>query len=81
VAAPSTYKPALLLALIDQVLIVILLLAGSEFWRHWRMRRLPLSREYFRVRPCQRLAVGVLYFGLAAALLLGMHATHVLHGC
>ena len=38
------------------------------------MRHLPQMREYYRVRPHQRLIVGVLYFGLAAALVLGIHA-------
>jgi hypothetical protein len=42
------------------------------------MRRVPQMREYYRVRPQQRLLIGVLYFGLAAALAVGMHATHVL---
>ena len=63
----------------NPVLILILLLAGSELWRRWRMRRLPQIREYYRVRPHQRLIVAIIYFGLAAALVLGMHATHVPH--
>ena len=63
----------------NPILIVILLLAGSELWRRWRMRRVLQMREYYQVRPHQRLAVGLVYFGLAAALALGMHATHVPH--
>jgi Zn-dependent protease len=63
----------------NPILIVILLLAGSELWGRWRMRRSPQMRTYYRVRPRQRLLMGVLYFGLAAALVLGMHATHVPH--
>jgi Zn-dependent protease len=63
----------------NPILIIILLLAGSELWRRWQMRRLPQTREYYRVRPLQRLLIGVLYFGLAAALTVGMHATHVPH--
>jgi Zn-dependent protease len=63
----------------NPILIVILLLAGSELWGRWRMRRSPQMRTYYRVRPHQRLLMGVLYFGLAAALVLGMHATHVPH--
>jgi hypothetical protein len=43
------------------------------------MRRPPTAGEYYRVRPHQRLIIGCLYFGLAAALALGMHATHVAH--
>jgi Zn-dependent protease len=63
----------------NPILIVILLLAGSELWGRWRTRRTPQMRAYYRVRPHQRLLMGVLYFGLAAALVLGMHATHVPH--
>jgi Zn-dependent protease len=63
----------------NPILIVILLLAGSELWGRWRTRRTPQMRAYYRVRPHQRVLMGVLYFGLAAALVLGMHATHVPH--
>src|SRR6266511_314920 len=63
----------------NPILIIILLLAGSELWRRWQTRRLPQMREYYRVRPHQRLIMGLLYFGLAAALVLGMQATHVPH--
>ena len=63
----------------NPILILILLLAGSELWRRWQTRRYPQMQEYYRVRPHQRLIVGLLYFGLAAALVLGMHATHVPH--
>jgi Zn-dependent protease len=63
----------------NPILILILLFAGSELWRRWQMRRVPQMREYYRVRPLQRLSIGLLYFGLAAALAVGMHATHVPH--
>src|SRR5437763_4751679 len=63
----------------NPILIIILLLAGSELWRRWRMRGFPQTREYYRVRPHQRLIMGLLYFGLAAALVLGTRATHVPH--
>lgn len=70
---------ALVLYAPNPILILILLLAGSELWARWRTRRSPQMRAYYRVRPHQRLLMGVLYFGLAAALVLGMHATHVPH--
>jgi Zn-dependent protease len=63
----------------NPILILILLLAGSELWRRWQIRRVPQMQDYYRVRPHQRLIVGLLYFGLAAALVVGMHATHVPH--
>src|SRR5215510_9533452 len=61
----------------NPILIVILLLAGSELLRRWRTRRVPQMLEYYRVRPQQRLTMGLLYFGLVGALALGMHATYV----
>jgi len=63
----------------NPVLIIILLLAGSELWRRWQMRRTTEMKAYYRVLPHQRLAIGLMYFGLAAGLALGMHATHVPH--
>jgi Zn-dependent protease len=63
----------------NPILILILVVAGSELWRRWRARLLPQMRDYYRVRPHQRLIMGALYFGLAAALVLGMHGTHVPH--
>jgi hypothetical protein len=41
------------------------------------MRRHPEMQEYYRVEPRQRLVIGLLYFGLAVLLVLGMHETHV----
>ncbi len=61
----------------NPILILILILAASELWRRWQTRRHPEMQEYYRVKPHQRLIIGVLYFGLAALLVLGMHATHV----
>jgi len=63
----------------NPILIIILLLAASELLRRWRLRRSPQMQHYYRVKPEQRLLIGLLYFGLAAALALGMHATHVPH--
>jgi Zn-dependent protease len=63
----------------NPILIIILLLAGSELWRRWQLRRHPQMQEYYRVSPGRRLVIGLLYFGLAAALVFGMHATHVPH--
>ncbi len=74
---------AALLALViyrpNPILIIILLLAASELWRRWQMRHHPRAQEYYRVEPHRRLIIGLLYFGLAAALVFGMHATHVPH--
>ena len=61
----------------NPILILILLVAASEVWRRWQHRHHPASEEYYRVSPGRRTAMGLLYFGLAALLVLGMHATHV----
>ena len=63
----------------NPILIIILLLAGMELWRRWQLRGHPQNRDYYRVPAHLRLVIGVLYFGLAAALVFGMHATHVPH--
>ncbi|MBA3736888.1 MAG: site-2 protease family protein [Actinobacteria bacterium] len=61
----------------NPILIIILLFSASELWRRWKMRRHPEMQDYYRVDPHQRLIIGVLYFGLAALLVLGMAETHV----
>jgi Zn-dependent protease len=61
----------------NPILILILIVAASEVWRRWQMRHHPEYEAYYRVTPQRRLVIGVLYFGLAALLVLGMHATHV----
>jgi Zn-dependent protease len=59
------------------ILPIIILLGALELWRRWQARHLPETKSYYRVRPWQRLVVAVTYLGLAALLVLGMHATHV----
>ena len=61
----------------NPILIIILLFSGTELWRRWQMRGHPEMQDYYRVEPHQRLAIGLLYFGLAVLLVLGMHETHV----
>ena len=61
----------------NPILIIILLFSASELWRRWQMRGHPEMQDYYRVEPHQRLIIGVLYFGLAVLLVLGMHETHV----
>jgi Zn-dependent protease len=61
----------------NPILILILLVAANETWNRWKMRRLPEVQAYYKVEPHRRLLMGLLYFGLAAVLVLGMAATHV----
>jgi Zn-dependent protease len=61
----------------NPILLIILLFSGSELWRRWKTRNHPELQDYYRVKPHQRLLVGILYFGLAILLVLAMHETHV----
>src|SRR3954469_990843 len=61
------------------ILVLILVFAGLELWQRWKTRQLAGSGAYYSVLPWQRLTAAVSYFGLAALLVLGMHATHVPH--
>ncbi len=61
----------------NPILILILLVAANETWHRWKMRNIPELQSYYRVEPHRRLIMGLLFFGLAAALVFGMHATHV----
>jgi hypothetical protein len=59
----------------NPIMILILLFGGFETWRRWQARKSPESREFHRVAPRIRVAIAVVYLGLAAALALGMDAT------
>jgi len=59
----------------NPIMILILLFGGLETWRRWQNRKSPESREFHRVAPGARVAIAVVYLGLAAALALGMDAT------
>ena len=72
---------ALLLAVMfvfpTPIAILILLFGGMETYRRWKQRKSPASRAYYRVKPATRAAVALVYLGLAAALGVGMHFTHL----
>jgi Zn-dependent protease len=61
----------------NPLLIVIALIVGLELWRRWQERGTPEAAEYYRIKPWQRVAAAVGYFGLAALLVLGMSASFV----
>ncbi len=61
----------------NPILILILLVSANETWHRWKMRKLPEIQAYYRVEPHRRVLMGLLFFGLAAVLVLGMQATHV----
>jgi Zn-dependent protease len=61
----------------NPIIWLILLFGGMETWRRWQGRKSPEARRYYDVPPRARLAVAVVYVGLAVALVLGMDATHL----
>lgn len=68
---------AFAIAFPNPIILVILLLAGMETWRRWKERRAggEENAAYYRVSRGQRLAIGAVYIGLIAALVVGMDAT------
>jgi len=59
----------------NPILILVLLFGGLETWRRWKARKHPEAQEYHRVSPRGRIAVALVYVGLAILLALGMDAT------
>jgi len=61
----------------NPIMVIILLLGGMETWRRWRARGSAESQTYHRVPKAQRIAVALVYVGLALALAAGMDFTHL----
>ena len=61
----------------NPILLLIVLLGGFETYRRWKQRGSPDAQRYYQVKPSTRLAIAVTYIGLAAALGVGMHFTHL----
>lgn len=59
----------------NPILILIVILGALDLWRRWRERG--QAAAYYDIPLWQRLTVGVVYLGLAAALALAMSATYV----
>jgi Zn-dependent protease len=64
----------------NPILMIIVLFAGFELYRRWKMRktRSPEQEAYYRVAPRHRLMVAAVYIGLAVGLVIGMGETHIL---
>jgi Zn-dependent protease len=73
---------AFAIAFPNPFIIVFLVIGGLDSWRRLKERRKggPEQKAYYKVTPRQRLAVGAVYVGLIALLVLGMHATFVNRG-
>jgi hypothetical protein len=59
------------------ILMIILLLGGTEAWRRFRGRRTAEARAYYTLTSRQRTLMTTAYFGLIGVLILAMHATYV----
>jgi Zn-dependent protease len=57
------------------IILIIAVLGGAELWRRWKMRNTPEGRAYNKIELRYRVMVGLVYFGLVAALVLLMAAT------
>jgi hypothetical protein len=61
----------------NPIILLILLLGGMETWRRFKLRKTPEGQRYHRVTGMVRVGVAVVYLGLAAGLVLGMHFSHL----
>jgi Zn-dependent protease len=61
----------------NPILLIVVVLGGLELWHRWQTRHDAAAQGYYRVKPWQRAAVGVVYLGLAAFLGFAIHETHV----
>jgi Zn-dependent protease len=61
----------------NPILLFILVLAAYELYQRWSTRHETREREYYKVKPGQRIAVAIGYFGLAILLTIAMTQTHV----
>jgi Zn-dependent protease len=63
----------------NPIILIIVLFAGLETWRRWKVRRAGGREQerYYAVAPRNRVLVAVVYLGLIAALVYGMDATHL----
>lgn len=61
----------------NPIILLILLFAGYETYKRWKLRRAggPQQEAYYRVKPLDRVLVAAVYLSLIALLVVGMHAT------
>jgi Zn-dependent protease len=71
---------AMVLVVPNPILLIIVVFAGFETYRRWKLRKSGSLEQaaYYRVAPRHRLMVGLVYVGLIVLLALGMHEAHVL---
>jgi len=60
----------------NPILLLVLLFGGMESWRRWKLRKSPESRAFHDIPTRTRVAVAVVYLGLAALLAVGITETY-----
>src|SRR6185437_16061054 len=60
----------------NPIIFIIVLFAGLEAWRRFKLRKSPEHQAYHDVSRGTRIAVAAVYIGLALLLVVGMHFTH-----
>jgi Zn-dependent protease len=70
---------ALAIVFPNPIILIILVFAALETMRRWKLRKAGGAEQeaYYRVSGRDRAYIGFLYLGLIAALVIGMHATHL----
>jgi Zn-dependent protease len=63
----------------NPIILLILLVAGYETHKRWKLRKAggPEQQTYYRVRPRDRALIAAAYLGLIALLVVGMDATQI----
>ena len=61
----------------NPVLILILLFGGMQMWERWQNRHHPERQAFYRIKGWQRVAVAVVYLGLAVALGIAADLSHL----
>jgi Zn-dependent protease len=63
----------------NPIMLVILVFAGIETWRRWKLRKSggEEQQSYYRVKPVDRALVAAVYLSLIALLVVGMHAMNL----
>ena len=60
----------------NPILLLVILFGGIESWRRWKARNTPESRKFHDIPTRTRVAVAVVYLGLAALLAVGVAETY-----
>jgi Zn-dependent protease len=63
----------------NPIILLIVLFAGYETYRRWKLRQAggDAQQDYYRVKPIDRALVAAAYLSLIALLVVGMHATNL----